>query len=95
MVASHGRVNGNPPGSVTLTWANNPKNLNNVKDLTLSWSLLGSSVINSKTFAATDTGATIVNLSRDKDYSFTLVANSDLVNTSNSSPVTVTGLSAP
>jgi hypothetical protein len=95
LVASQGNQgNGNPPGSVTLTWANNPMNLKNVTSLTLTWTLRGgaSTTNGSKTFAVTDTGTTIVGLSRDKDYNFTLVANSDF---GNSAAVTVRGLSAP
>jgi hypothetical protein len=82
-------------GSVTLSWSNNPLNVNNVTSLTLSWTLLGggaSTTNGSITFAPTIAGATVINLSRDKDYSFKLQANS---NAGNSAAVTVRGLSAP
>jgi hypothetical protein len=83
------------PGSVTLNWANNPLNVNNVTSLTLSWTLLGGGALTTNgsiTFAPNIAGATVINLSRDKDYSFKLQANS---NAGNSAVVTVRGLSAP
>jgi hypothetical protein len=87
--------NGSPGGSITLTWANNPLNVNNVTGLTLIWALQGGGGVatnGTQTFAPTVTGATIINLQRDKDYRFTLVANSKA---GNSTAVTVQGLSAP
>jgi hypothetical protein len=67
-------------------------NVNNVTGLTLSWSLRGSNVVSTQTFAATSTGVTLVGLSRDKDYSISLLANGVI---GNSLPVTRTVLSAP
>lgn len=61
--------------AITLTWANNPLNVNNVTGLTLTWVQKDGGAVSSKTFAPTDTGATIINLQRDKDYNFTLLAN--------------------
>jgi FtsP/CotA-like multicopper oxidase with cupredoxin domain len=87
--------NSAPRGSVTLTWANNPKNLNNVTGLTLSWTLQGGGGVatnGSKTFAPTSTGTTVINLSRDKDYRFTLTANS---NKGPLASVSIMGLSKP
>jgi hypothetical protein len=75
-------------GSITLTWANNPKNVNNVTGLTLTWNGGASSI----KFAPTVTGATIINLNPDKDYTFKIIANSVL---GDSAIVTVKGLSAP
>jgi hypothetical protein len=96
LTASQGNQgNGSPPGSITLTWANNPLNINNVTGLTLSWTLLGggSAATNgSLKLAPTVTGASIINLSRDQDYTFTLLANSAI---GNSAAVTVRGLSSP
>jgi FtsP/CotA-like multicopper oxidase with cupredoxin domain len=96
LTASQGNQgNGSPPGSITLTWANNPLNINNVTGLTLSWTLLGggSAATNgSLKLAPTVTGASIINLSRDQDYTFTLLANSTI---GNSAAVTVRGLSSP
>jgi hypothetical protein len=60
--------------AVTLTWANNPLNVNNVKTLTLTWGQ-GNSAGSSQTFVAGSTGATIIGLTADKDYTFRLVAN--------------------
>jgi hypothetical protein len=70
------------PGTVVLNWANSPLNVNNVNGLTLSWTHLG--VTRSKTFASTATGASIINLQSGVGYNFTLVANSNL---RNSTPV--------
>jgi FtsP/CotA-like multicopper oxidase with cupredoxin domain len=79
------------PGSIALTWANNPGNVNNVSGLTLTWVLQGSAATPaSKTFPANSTGVTITNLSKDKKYNFTLTAVSNL---GNSPSVTKQGLS--
>jgi hypothetical protein len=69
-------------GTVVLNWANSPLNVNNVNGLTLSWTHMG--VTRSKTFASTATGASIINLQSGVGYNFTLVANSNL---RNSTPV--------
>ena len=61
-------------GTVTLTWANNPLNVNNVSGLALSWT--GAS----HTFAATSTGATITGLTTGNPYNFTLQAISSIGN---------------
>jgi FtsP/CotA-like multicopper oxidase with cupredoxin domain len=84
--------NGSPRGSITLTWANNPLNVNNVTGLTLTWVLKDGGTPASMTFDPTATGTTIINLSRDKDYSFTLLAKSNL---GTSTPVSIMGLSSP
>jgi hypothetical protein len=86
--------NGSPPGSITLTWANNPLNVNNVSGLTLTWRRVGGppATNGSLTFAPDVTGATIINLARDVNYNFTLLANSA---NGNSPAASVTGLSAP
>jgi FtsP/CotA-like multicopper oxidase with cupredoxin domain len=70
------------PGTITLNWANSPQNVNNVTGLTLSWTHLG--VTRSKSFAPTVTGASIINLQSGTAYNFTLLANSNL---RNSTPV--------
>jgi hypothetical protein len=89
---SNGRTGSLQPGSITLTWANSPLNVNNVTGLTLTWSLKGSGVVASQTFAANSTGVTLVGLSRDKDYNISLYANGVI---GNSLPVNKTVLSAP
>jgi hypothetical protein len=92
LTATQGNA-GPQKGAITLTWANNPMNVNNVSGLTLTWSLKGSAVTTSKNFAPTDTGATIVGLTPDKDYNFSLVANGTLGGSS--APITIMALSAP
>jgi hypothetical protein len=69
-------------GEVTLNWANSPLNVNNVTGLTLSWTHGG--VTRSKAFAPTVTGASIINLTSGTSYNFTLLATSNL---RNSTPV--------
>jgi FtsP/CotA-like multicopper oxidase with cupredoxin domain len=96
LTASQGNQrNGSPRGSITLTWANNPLNVNNVTGLTLTWRLLGGGGVATNStmkFAPTATGSTIINLSRDKDYQFTLTANSVI---GDSPIVSIRGLSSP
>jgi hypothetical protein len=97
LTASQGdQGNGSPPGSITLTWANNPQNVNNVSGLTLSWALAGTgnalNTVGSLTVAPTITGATIINLPRGRQYEFRLVANSAI---GNSPQATVLGTSSP
>jgi hypothetical protein len=89
---SNGRTGSLQPGSFTLTWANDPRNLNNVTGITLTWKLSGSNVTSMQTFAATSTGATIVGLSADKDYTITLTAVGAI---GNSTKVSRLVLSAP
>jgi hypothetical protein len=59
-------------GSITLQWANNALNKNNVAGLLLNW---GSG---SKTFLPTTTGATVTGLTANTPYSFTLQATSNV-----------------
>jgi hypothetical protein len=97
LTASQGNQgNGSPPGSITLTWANNPQNVNNVSGLTLSWAIAGTgnafNTVGSLTVAPTVTGATIINLPRGRQYEFRLVANSAI---GNSPQATVLGTSSP
>jgi hypothetical protein len=95
LTATQGKAGTIAPGSFTLTWANNPLNLNNVTGLLLNWT--GPST-GSQTFPATSTGATIVGLSPDKKYTVTLTTIGAI---GNSSPVFFSGpdgnvvLSAP
>lgn len=89
---SNGATGAMQPGSFTLTWANDPRNLNNVTGIQLTWSLKGSATVLTQTFAPTSTGATVIGLSRDKDYNITLTAIGAI---GNSTPVTRRVLSAP
>jgi FtsP/CotA-like multicopper oxidase with cupredoxin domain len=90
--SSNGATGALQAGSITLTWANSPLNVNNVTGLTLTWSLRGSGVVSTQTFAASSTGVTLVGLSTDKDYNISLVANGVI---GNSSPINKMVLSAP
>ncbi len=90
--ASQGNANLGGRGSVTLTWANNLQNVNNVSGLYLTWALKGAGVSGFKTFDPKSTGATIIGLSSDKEYDFTLTAKSNITD---STSVTVRALSAP
>ncbi len=93
VTASQGNQgNGSPSGSITLNWANSPLNVNNVTGLTLTWTLAGSTLTRSMRFAPTTTGTTLINLSRDMNYNFTLTANSAA---GNSPAVLGTGHSSP
>ena len=93
VTASQGNQgNGSPSGSITLNWANSPLNVNNVTGLTLTWTLAGSTLTRSMRFAPTTTGTTLINLSRDMNYNFTLTANSAA---GNSPAVLSTGHSSP
>jgi hypothetical protein len=80
---------------LTLNWANDPKNVNNVTGLTLGWNFAGSPV--TRTFAPTTTGATVIRLTSGTPYTFTLFANSANNNGVNlSSPaVTIGPITAP
>jgi FtsP/CotA-like multicopper oxidase with cupredoxin domain len=75
LTSSNGAAGSLQRGSITLTWANNPLNVNNVTGLTLTWSLKGSNLVSTQTFAPSSTGVTLVGLSRDKDYNISLLAN--------------------
>jgi hypothetical protein len=90
--SSNGAAGAMQPGSITLTWANSPLNVNNVTGLGLSWSRRGSSVVMTKTFPPNSTGVTIVGLSPDQNYNISLIANGVI---GNSLPVTQMVLSAP
>ncbi len=79
-------IDGLPGSSVSLTWANNPLNVNNVTGLTLSWARAGAT-IGSRTFTPDTTGSTVVGLAAGT-YDFTLVANSPNGNTA-AAPITV------
>jgi hypothetical protein len=76
-------INGLTGSSVSLTWANDSANVNNVTGLTLGWT--GGK---SATFAANSTGTTVVGLTAG-NYVFTLVANSPLGNAT-ATPISVT-----
>jgi FtsP/CotA-like multicopper oxidase with cupredoxin domain len=86
---------GTPPGTITLNWANDPRNVNNVTGYTLGWSFAGSPV--TRTLATTTTGASVIRLTSGTAYTFTLVANSANNNGVNlSSPsVTIGPVTAP
>jgi hypothetical protein len=83
------------PGTITLNWANDPRNVNNVTGYTLGWSFAGSPV--TRTLATTTTGASVIRLASGTAYTFTLVANSGGNNQVNlSSPsVTIGPVTAP
>jgi hypothetical protein len=69
-VAFSGAV-GAAAGTISLTWANNPLNKNNVAGLNLIWT---DGPAAGKTFPATSTGVTLIGLTAGKSYSFTLQA---------------------
>jgi hypothetical protein len=71
-VAFNGALSG--PGSISLTWANNPANKNNVANLNLTWT--GGPALG-KLFPATSTGVTLIGLAPGS-YSFTLNAVSNV-----------------
>jgi hypothetical protein len=62
-------------GTISLTWANNPLNKNNVAGLKLIWT--GGPALG-KTFPATSTGVTLIGLTTGTSYSFTLQAVSNV-----------------
>ncbi len=72
-------VSGVNPGTITLTWANNPLNVNNVTGITATWQT-GAGAIASAQFPASSTGATITGLTTGSTYTFTLTANSGVGN---------------
>jgi FtsP/CotA-like multicopper oxidase with cupredoxin domain len=69
------------PGNITLTWANNASNKNNVAGLLLTWTPAGGATV-SHTFAATTTGVTLTGLTSGAAYAFTLQAVSSVVSLS-------------
>ena len=72
-------------GTVTLNWANDARNVNNVTGLALSMTQAGKGTV-SMTFAPTTTGATVTGLTKGASYSFTLVANSRNGNSAATAP---------
>jgi hypothetical protein len=87
-------VAGTVPGTITLNWANDPRNVNNVTGYTLGWNYGGT--VN-RTLATTTTGATVIRLKSGTSYTFTLVAegaNNNGVNLSSPS-VTLGPVIAP
>jgi FtsP/CotA-like multicopper oxidase with cupredoxin domain len=62
-------------GTISLTWANNPLNKNNVAGLNLTWT---NGPVGGKTFPATSTGVTLMGLTAGVPYSFTLQALSNV-----------------
>jgi hypothetical protein len=66
---------------VSLTWANDPRNANNVTGLTLAWVEEGKATGGgTAVFAPSSTGTTVVGLTRGLKYVFSLVANSPVKN---------------
>jgi hypothetical protein len=60
-------------GAISLTWANNPTNVNNVTSFTLAWT---GTTSGSATFTgSTSKGATVTGLTSGGSYSFSLTAN--------------------
>jgi FtsP/CotA-like multicopper oxidase with cupredoxin domain len=83
--------------SITLSWANNALNKNNVAGLALTWTPTTGGVAGpavSKTFAATTTGATLINLTQGTSYSFSLMAVSNVA-AFNSAPTATVTVVAP
>ena len=82
-------INGLPRSSVSLTWANDTRNTNNVTGLTLTWVEEGkTSPKGTATFGPGSTGTTVVGLTFGLKYVFTVVANS-LVGNSTASTINV------
>ena len=79
---------GATPGTITLNWANDPLNVNNVTGFTLGWNFAGSPV--TRTVATTATGATVIRLTSGTSYTLTLIANSASNNGVNLSSPSVT-----
>ncbi len=65
-------------GNITLTWANNAGNKNNVAGLLLTWTTGATPVTVSHTFAPTTTGVTLTGLTSTATYAFTLQAVSNV-----------------
>jgi hypothetical protein len=85
-----GGAAGATAGSITLQWANNALNKNNVAGLLLTVSPNGPT--NGVTFKPTTTGATVTGLTGGTQYTFTLKAVSNVAafNSTVVGPVTVT-----
>lgn len=81
---------GKNAGSITLTWANNPLNVNNVSGIALSWP--GAAGPISHIFSPQSTGTTVTGLTTGSSYSFTLTANSSI---GNSAPISLAAVLAP
>jgi hypothetical protein len=79
--------------SITLSWANNALNKNNVAGLALTWTPAGGTAV-SKTFAATTTGATLIGLTQGTAYDLSLMAVSNVA-TFNSAPTATLTVTAP
>jgi hypothetical protein len=80
-------------GAITLNWANSPANVNNVSGLLLSWT--DGTTAASKTFAATTTGATVINLTSGVAYTFTLQALSNVAAFSSAAIALPAAVTAP
>jgi hypothetical protein len=90
-VAVTANPNGAPnTGSVTLTWANNPVNVNNVASIVLSWVDTAGGAAVTKSFTPQSTGVTVDNLVSGHSYSFTIQATAPTgSNFANPAPVAV------
>jgi FtsP/CotA-like multicopper oxidase with cupredoxin domain len=87
--ASNAPINGFARSSISLTWANDPRNTNNVTGMTLTWVEEGKSgPISTANFAPGTTGSTVVGLTFDLKYVFKLVAKS-LIGNSTASTINV------
>jgi hypothetical protein len=76
-VAFSGVADAAGSASITLSWANNALNSNNVAGLLLTCTPAAGTPV-SKVFAATTTGATVNGLTAGASYSFTLQATSNV-----------------
>jgi hypothetical protein len=76
-VAFTGAADAVGSGAVTLQWANNVLNKNNVAGMELTWTPAGGTAV-VKTFVPTTTGATVTGLTIGTAYSFTLRAVSNV-----------------
>jgi hypothetical protein len=83
-------VAGATAGTISLTWANNPLNKNNVAGLNLTWT---GGPTGGKLFPATSTGVTLIGLAAGT-YSFTLQAVSNVPSFS-SATVSIPAITAP
>jgi len=92
LTVSNGKLATVPVGTVTLTWANSPLNVGNVTGLTLSWTAKGkTAVLGSRALPANNTGATVIGLGDDKEYTFSVVANSALGDSAAAKATALTG----
>jgi hypothetical protein len=76
-VAFSGVADAAGSASITLSWANNALNSNNVAGLLLTCTPAAGAAV-SKAFAANTTGATVNGLTAGASYSFTLQATSNV-----------------